>query len=194
MGRKLTSFRLPKEIAQKLEDLVKTGKYSSVSFILSKALEQFFDSLERKEEEKPPAPAEDLRPQLEEALREVERLKDVLRKDAECFSRIEDNKKLYCAKNAPKIVELKIVELPTLKICRACKSKLTKEALEKEIPQIHYYYTCGAIEKFDEGTKTAFLSCKSDRCHPELKGRWHTMQQCNAVGCPLLKSYYTKRK
>ena len=194
MGTKFKGFRLPIEIALKLEDLAKSPQYSSEAFIVSKALEQFFDSLERKEEEKPPASTEEIEAQLKEALKEVERLKDVLRKETECFSRIEDNKKLYCAKNAPKIVELKIVELPTLKICRACKSKLTKEALEKEIPQIHYYYTCGAMEKFDEGSKTAFLLCKGDRCHPELKGRWHTMQQCNAVGCPLLKSYYTKRK
>lgn len=189
MGTKLKAFRLPIEITSKLEDLAKTEQYTSEAFIVSKALEQFFDSLIKKEEEKPPAPVEDFRPQLTEALKEVERLKDVLRKEIECFSRFQHEGQFYCAKNAPKVVVVS-----TLKICRACRFKITKETLAKELPQIHYYYTCGATERLDEKSRTTWLLCKNPRCPIELRGKWHTMQQCNAVGCALLKTYYVRRK
>ena len=53
MGTKLKTFRLPIEIASKLEDLAKSKQYASEAFIVSKALEEFFDSLHKKEEEKP---------------------------------------------------------------------------------------------------------------------------------------------
>ena len=189
MGTKLKGFRLPIEIALKLEDLAKTEKYSSEAFIVSEALEDFFHSLERKEEEKPPVSTEDLEAQLTEVLKEIERLKDVLRKEIECFSRFEDEGQFYCAKNAPKVVVL-----PTLKICRACKFKMTKETLPKGIPHIHYYYACGATEKLDEKAGITWLLSKNPRCPIELRGKWHTIQQCNAKDCPLLKSYYTKKQ
>ena len=187
MRKKLKAFRLSIKNVSKLEDLAKSPQYSSEAFIVDKALEQFFDSLVKKPEEKPPV--EDLRPQLTEALKEVERLKDVLRKETECFSRFEHEGKSYCAKNAPKITELL-----TIKICRACRFKITKETLAKELPQIHYYYTCGATEKLDAKTGTTWLFSKNPACPPELKGKWLTMQQCNAVGCQLLKTYYVRRK
>ena len=189
MGKKLKAFRLPIEIALKLEELTKTKKYASEAFIVSNALEQFFDSLERKKEEKPPAPTEDLRPQLTEALKEIERLKDVHRKETECFSKFEYDGKLYCAKNAPKPVELL-----TEKICKACRFRITKETLAKELPQIYYYVACGATERVDKESGITWLFSKNPNCPEELKKRWHTKQQCKAVGCPLLKTVLSKTK
>lgn len=52
MGTKHKGFRLPIEITTKLEELVKTEKYSSESFIVTKALESFFNA-EEKGEQKP---------------------------------------------------------------------------------------------------------------------------------------------
>ena len=194
MGTKRKSVSLPIEIASKLEDLAKSPQYASESFIVSKALEHFFHSLERKKEEKPPAPTEDLRPQLTEALKEIERLKDVLRKETECFSRFEYEGKLFCAKNAPKIVELKIVELPTERICKACRFRITTETLAREIPNVHYYVACGATEKVDKESGITWLFSKNPNCPKDLKKRWHTKEQCKAVGCPLLKTVLSKKK
>ena len=185
MGTKLKGFRLPIEIASKLEDLAKTKKYSSEAFIVSKALEEFFDSLEKK----PPASTEKLETQLRETLQEIGRLRDMLKKETECFSRFEHEGINYCAKNAPRIVEL-----PTLKICKACRFKITTETLTKELPQIQHYYSCGATERIDEKAGITWLFCKNPNCPEDLRGRWHTTQACKERGCPLLKTVLIKKK
>ena len=186
MGTKGKSFRLPEEITSELEDLAKLPEYSSESFIVTKALENFFNVLRKKE---PPAPVEDLRPELERSLKEIERLKELLKVDPECVSRFEHEGKTYCAKNAPKVVVLS-----TEKICKACRYNISREALTKELPQIQYYYTCGATEKVDEKAGTTWLFCKNTKCPEELRGRWHTTQACKEKGCPCLKTVLIKKK
>ena len=186
MGTRSKTFRLPEEIATKLEELVKTEKYASEAFIVSKALEEFFNPISKLREIEPD---EELQNQLAKALKEIERLKDVHRKETECFSKFEYDGKLYCAKNAPKPVELL-----TEKMCKACRFRITKETLAKELPQIHYYVACGATERVDKESGITWLFSKNPNCPKELKKRWHTKEQCKSVECPLLKTVLSKKK
>lgn len=191
MPKKGKSFKLPEEIASELEELAKLPEYASESFIVSKALESFFNVL-RKE---PPASTEDLSPELDRALKEIERLKDVLRHETECFSRFQDDGKLYCAKFAPKIISLSNLNLvDPLKICIACRFKITKETLTKDLPVLQYYHSCGATEKVDEKTGVIWLFSQNLRCPKWLRGKWHRLEQCRSEGCPLLKTYLAKKK
>ena len=185
MGTKRKSVRLPEEIASELEETAKLPQYASEAKVMIAGLKMLFNVLRKGE---PSAPAENLSPELDRALKEIERLEDVLRKDAECLSRYEDNNKLYCAKNAPKVVELS-----TEKICKACRYRLTKEALAKELPEIRYYYACGATERVEEKTGITWLFCKNPRCPKELRGQWHTTEHCKSIGCSLLKTVLIKK-
>ena len=186
MGTKRKSFRLPEQIASELEELANLPEYASEAFIVTKALETFFNVLRKKE---PPTSTEDLSLQLDRALKEIERLNDVLRHETECLSRFEDQGINYCAKYAPKIIAL-----PTLKICKACRFKITKETLTKDLPVVQYYYSCGATEKLDEKTGVIWLFSQNRRCPKWLRGKWHTLESCRSEGCPLLKTYLAKKK
>ena len=191
MGTRSKSFRLPEEIVSELEELAKLPEYASEAFIVSKALETFFNVL-RKE---PPASTEDLSPQLDRALKEIERLKDVLRHETECLSRFEDKGIYYCAKFAPKIISLSNLNLvDPLKICKACRFKITAESVAKELPEIRYYYACGATERLDESSGITWLFCRNPRCPKQLRERWHTAEHCKSEGCSLLKTYLAKKK
>ncbi len=129
------AYRFSGETIQKLQEIEKKRNFPSQILALETLIAEAHASLQV--QKKPPAPTEDLQLQLTEALQEIDRLRDLLEKETQCFSRFEDEGITYCAKNAPRIVEL-----PTLKICKACRFKITKETLTQQLPELQHYYTC----------------------------------------------------
>ena len=91
-----------------------------------------------------------------------------------CFCRFEHNGLLWCAKSAPKTAKL-----ATLKICKACPKRLTKERIREEnlLVQTRYYVTCGAKEHYDK-KKGQMLYCEKG-----YGGQWVTPKDCQTAKC-----------
>ena len=97
-----------------------------------------------------------------------------------CFCRYEHNGLLWCAKSAPRTVEI-----TTLKICKACLKRITKETSEVQALKTHYYTLCGAREHHDK-KKGQMLYCSK-----HFQGQWVTPQDCKTAKCLDLKEVKT---
>lgn len=102
-----------------------------------------------------------------------------------CLSRFDFEEMYYCGKNAPKIVAL-----PTLKICSACRFRITEEGLAelkmRDEVKTSFYLQCGAKERVGlNGEMLVFC----DRCPDKfLRGKWHSISSCKSSQCPMLKT------
>ena len=105
-----------------------------------------------------------------------------------CFSRYEDEGLYWCVTK-----KAHAVKLSTLKICRACPSRLTPERVKAEgiALRTSYYWTCGATERYDEKAGL-MLFCKNPMCPVHIRGRWHSTQACVEASCPHMKRVKTK--
>lgn len=101
-----------------------------------------------------------------------------------CLSRFDFEEMYYCGKSAPKIVAL-----VTLKVCSACRFRITKEGLaelkEREKVTTSFYLNCGATERQSNGTTLVFC----DRCPDKmLRSKWHSINSCKSSQCPMFRS------
>lgn len=125
----------------------------------------------------------------ENSLTKVEIKKPMLTQDGDlaesvpCLSRFDFEDLYYCGKSAPKIVAL-----VTLKVCSACRFRITKEGLaelkEREKVTTSFYLNCGAKERQSNGTTLVFC----DRCPDQfIRSKWHSTNSCKISECPMFK-------
>jgi len=127
----------------------------------------------------------------EKSLTEVEIKQPMLTQDGDladsfpCLSRFDFEELYHCGKSAPKIVAL-----VTLKVCSACRFRITTEGLAelkmREKVTESYYLNCGAKERVGLN-KEMLVFC--DHCPDKfLRSRWHSINSCKISQCPMFKS------
>lgn len=101
-----------------------------------------------------------------------------------CLSRFDFEELYHCGKNAPRVVPLM-----TLKVCSACRFRVTEEGLAelklREKVTESYYLNCGAKEREGDGVMLVF----SEHCPDKmLRSKWHSINACKKSQCPKIRT------